>query len=238
MAAWGLSIDRFLIQHQQTSLNERLLYVRLQFSRLSCDDDGFSPHHNKGHQTDAYESTHHMLVLLFNTISYKVIGHKELDDLKACMIKTMCMPEMCFPPSFFDMQEHLMIHLVHHILTLDPLYLHSMFSYERFLAVLKDYVKNCAHSEGSIMEGYTIEEVVVCCADYVKDERRIGLLIQLHEGRLRGRGRIGQKTFVDRDYNLVGELHFSVLQQLEITKTYIDKHLSELRRDNTGCTDV
>jgi hypothetical protein len=127
----------------------------------------------------------HMKVLItclcyfFNTISYKVIGHKELDDLKACMIKTMCMPEMCFPPSFFDMQEHLMIHLVHHILTLDPLYLHSMFSYERFLAVLKDYVKNCAHSEGSIMEGYTIEEVVVCCADYVKDERRIGLLIQL-----------------------------------------------------------
>jgi hypothetical protein len=52
------------------------------------------------------------LYYFFNIISHKVIGHKELDDLKAYMIETMCMLEMCFPPSFFDMQEHLMIHLV------------------------------------------------------------------------------------------------------------------------------
>jgi hypothetical protein len=80
------------------------------------------------------------LCYFFNTVSHKVIGHKELDDLKAYMIETMCMLEMCFPPPFFDMQEHLMIHLVYQILTLGPLYLHSMFSYERFLAVLKAYV--------------------------------------------------------------------------------------------------
>jgi hypothetical protein len=29
-----------------------------------------------------------------------VIGCKELDDLKAHMIETMCMLEICFPPSF------------------------------------------------------------------------------------------------------------------------------------------
>jgi hypothetical protein len=81
-----------------------------------------------------------------------VIGHKELDDLKAYMIETMYMLEMCFPP-FFDMQEHLMIHLVDQILTLDPLYLHSMFPYERFLTVLKVYVQNHAHLKDSIMEG-------------------------------------------------------------------------------------
>jgi hypothetical protein len=33
----------------------------------------------------------------FNTISQKVIGHKELDDLKAYIIETMCIFEMCFP---------------------------------------------------------------------------------------------------------------------------------------------
>jgi hypothetical protein len=41
------------------------------------------------------------------------------------------------------------------------------------------------------MEGYTIEEVVECCMDYVKDEKRIGLPITLHEGRQRERGRMG-----------------------------------------------
>jgi hypothetical protein len=115
-----------------------------------------------------------------------VIGHKELDDLKAYMIVTMCVLEMCFPP-FFDMQEHLMILLMDKILTLGPLYLHSTFPYELFLAILKVYVRNRAHPEGSIMVGYTTEEVVECCTDYVKDGKRIGLPIPLHEGRLRGR---------------------------------------------------
>jgi hypothetical protein len=91
--------------------------------------------------------------------------------------------------SFFDMQQHLMIHVVDQILTLDPLYLHSMFLYEWYLAVLMSYVLNRAHSEGSVMEGYTTEEVVECCADYVKDGKGIALPIPLHEGRLRGRGR-------------------------------------------------
>jgi hypothetical protein len=80
-----------------------------------------------------------------------------------------------------------MIHLMDQILTLGPLYLYSMFPYEPFLTVLKAYVWNRAHSEGSIMKSYTTEEVVKCCMDYVKYEKWIGLLIPLHEGRLRGR---------------------------------------------------
>jgi hypothetical protein len=67
-----------------------------------------------------------------------VIDCKELDDLKAYKIETMCMLEMCFPP-FFDMQQHVMIHLVDQILKLGPLYLHSMFLYERYLAMFKFY---------------------------------------------------------------------------------------------------
>ncbi|WP_428740059.1 hypothetical protein, partial [Sulfurimonas sp.] len=45
---------------------------------------------------------------------------------------------------------------------------------------------------------------------------------------------MGQKSFVDRDYNSVSESYFSVLQQLEIATPYIEEHLSELRRDNIG----
>jgi hypothetical protein len=82
------------------------------------------------------------------------------------------MLKMCIPPFFIDMQQHLMIHLVDQILTLGPLYLYSMFSYERYLAVLKSYVRNRAHSKGSIMEGYTTENVIECCADYIKDEKK------------------------------------------------------------------
>jgi hypothetical protein len=38
------------------------------------------------------------LCYFFNIVSQKVIGSKELDDLKAYMIEIMCMLEMCFPP--------------------------------------------------------------------------------------------------------------------------------------------
>jgi hypothetical protein len=84
------------------------------------------------------------------------------------------------------------------------------------------------------MEGYTIEEVVECCTDYIKDEKRIGLMIPLHEGRLRGTGRMGQKRIVDTDYNSVSEAHFSVLQQLEIAAPYIEEHLL----NNIGHTEA
>jgi hypothetical protein len=108
------------------------------------------------------------LCYFFNTVSQKVIGRKELNNLKSIHDREYVHTWDCFSP-FFDMQEHLMIHLVDQILILGPLYLHSIFSYERFLAVLKTYVWNHAHLEGSIMEGYTTEGVVKCCVDYVKD---------------------------------------------------------------------
>jgi hypothetical protein len=50
--------------------------------------------------------------------------------------------------------------------------------------------------------------------------------------------KIGQKSFVDRDYNSVSEAHYSLLQQLEIAAPYIEKHLSKLHRDNIGCAEA
>jgi hypothetical protein len=98
------------------------------------------------------------------------------------------------------------------------------------------YVRNRAHTEGSIAEGYTTEEVVECCADYIKDGKMIGLPIPLHDDRLRGR--MCQKSFVDRDYISVSDAHFNILQQLKIAAPYIKEHLSELHRDNIGRTEA
>jgi hypothetical protein len=64
------------------------------------------------------------------------------------------------------------------------------------------------------------------------------LPIPLHEGRLRERETTGHKTFVNRDYSLVSDAHFSVLQQVMIAGPYIDEHLLELQRDNTDRTDA
>jgi len=177
------------------------------------------------------------LCYFFNAVSQKVIALEDLDYLKAYIIETMCKLEMCFPPSFFDMQVHLIIHLVDQIKILGPLYLHHMFQLERYLGVLKGYVRNQAHLEGSIMEGYTTEEVIESCIDYISDGTMIGVPIPKHEGKLCGRGRMGRKTFRVEDYKLVHCAHGSVLQHLTIAEPYIEEHLDELRKENQNRTE-
>jgi hypothetical protein len=101
----------------------------------------------------------------------------ELDEIQKEMRVTMCQLEMCFPPSFFDTMEHYIIHLTDQIFVLGPTYMHHMYSYECHMVVMKGYVRNRAHTEGSMIKGYTTEEVIVCCIDYMKDRNSIGVPI-------------------------------------------------------------
>jgi hypothetical protein len=113
----------------------------------------------------------------FNAISNKVIDFSELDEIHKEIRVTMCQLEMCFPPSFFDTMEHYMIHLAYQIFVLGPSYMHYMYPYERkrHMVVMKCYVHNRAHPEGSMIEGYTTEEVIECYVDYIKDGKPIGV---------------------------------------------------------------
>jgi hypothetical protein len=110
-----------------------------------------------------------------NAISKKVIDVVELDEICKQMRVTMCQLEMCFPPSFFDTMEHYMIHLADQIFVLGLTYMYHMYPYEHYMVVIKGYVRNSAHSEGSMIEGYKTEEVIECCVDYIKDENLIGV---------------------------------------------------------------
>jgi hypothetical protein len=111
----------------------------------------------------------------FNAISKKVINVSELDELRKEIRVSVCQLEMCFPPSFFDTMEHYMIYLADQIFVLGPLYMHYMYPYEHHIVVMKGYVHNRAHPKGSMIEGYTTEEVVECYADYIKDKKSIGV---------------------------------------------------------------
>jgi hypothetical protein len=111
----------------------------------------------------------------FNPISKKVIDPIELDELCKEMRVTMCQLEMCFPPSFFDTMEHYMIHLADQTFVLSPTYMHHMYPYECHMVIMKGYVRNCAHPEGCMIEGYTTEEIIECYTDYIKYRKSIGV---------------------------------------------------------------
>jgi len=136
----------------------------------------------------------------FNQIGRKEICEDELGDLMDFMVETMGQMEQCFPPSFFDIMPHLMMHMVDQIRWLGPMYLHEMWPYERFMSILNRYVHNWAHPEGSMIERYCIEEVIEACQDYLheEDRRSLGLPITRHKGRLAGKGSKGRKAIIDK----------------------------------------
>ena len=129
-----------------------------------------------------------------------MIDEDELQDLKKFIGETMAQLEMCFPPGFFDITEHLMIHMVDQIRALGPLYLHEMWTYKHFMSVLNRYVLNRAHPEGSMIEGYSTEEVTESCLGYLKDNVSLGLPIPHFLGRLEGVGTVGRKIFINKDF--------------------------------------
>ena len=59
----------------------------------------------------------------FNKIWKKVIDPEELDIMQKDIILTLCELEMFFPPSFFDVTVHLIVHLVDEIKYCGPVFL-------------------------------------------------------------------------------------------------------------------
>jgi hypothetical protein len=100
------------------------------------------------------------------------------------VVETLCNLEMIFPPSFFDIMVHVIVHLVYEIKMCGPIYLRSMYPFEHFMGILKHYVRNQARLEGSIDEGYVTEEVVVFCLDYTTHLDPVGVPRSVREGKL------------------------------------------------------
>ena len=70
---------------------------------------------------------------------------------------------------------HALVDLVDEIVILGPVFLHKMFPFERFMRVLKKYVRNHARPEGSISIGHQTEDVIGFCVDFIPDLKKIGL---------------------------------------------------------------
>jgi hypothetical protein len=91
------------------------------------------------------------------------------------------------------------------------MYLHQMWTYERFISTLNRYVLNHAYLEGSMIEAYITEEAINCCTRYIRDRRAIDLPVPQHEGKTSGMGCMGRKVCTDVQHEMVQEAHHSVL---------------------------
>ncbi|XP_060968549.1 uncharacterized protein LOC115708932 [Cannabis sativa] len=116
------------------------------------------------------------LCMFFNAICSKTIDVSSLKPLQKEIELTLCLLEQFFPPSFFDVMVHLTVHLVREVELGGPVYMRWMYGFERYMKILKGYVRNRSKPEGCIVECYIAEEAIEFCSEYVVKELVLELL--------------------------------------------------------------
>ncbi|KAL0546093.1 hypothetical protein IC582_015998 [Cucumis melo] len=115
------------------------------------------------------------LCIFFNLICNKVVDEQQLENLEEDIVATMCLLEKYFPPSFFTIMMHRIVHIVREVKLCGPVYLRWMYPFERYMKVLKNYVRNRHCPEGCIAECYIVEEAIEFCSDFLSEVDPVGL---------------------------------------------------------------
>ncbi|XP_016490283.2 uncharacterized protein LOC107810065 [Nicotiana tabacum] len=105
----------------------------------------------------------------FIALSSKTLNVSELDKLQERIESTLCHLEILFPPAFFTVMVHLSVHLAGEAKLGGPVHHRNMYPVERELGHFKSFVRNKAQPEGSIAEGYLVEESLTFCSQYIED---------------------------------------------------------------------
>jgi hypothetical protein len=93
----------------------------------------------------------------------------DLERMSNSIGGTLCRLEMVFPLAFFDIMMHLPVHLAEEAKLGGPVCYRWLYPIERYLWTLKGYVRNKSHHEGSIAEGYILEECMTFCSRFLED---------------------------------------------------------------------
>ena len=81
------------------------------------------------------------LCAFLNAISQKVIDPEIVPRLRSDVAQCLVSFELVFPPSFFNIMTHVLVHLVDETVIRGPVFLHNMYPFERFMGVQKKYVR-------------------------------------------------------------------------------------------------
>jgi hypothetical protein len=106
-------------------------------------------------------------IMIYRCLSLKEIHEYDIKYWKREIPRLMCEMQKYLPPSFFNAQEHYLIHQVEEIEMCGPVHTRSMWMLERHLKSLKALVRQRACPEGSMVEGYMVYESMLYISQYV-----------------------------------------------------------------------
>ncbi|KAM6575189.1 hypothetical protein CsatA_023516 [Cannabis sativa] len=158
------------------------------------------------------------LCLFFKSLCAKVVDMSNLQELQDEISYILCKFEQFFPPAFFDIMIHLTVHLVRELKWCGPVYFRWMYPFERYMKILKGYVRNKTRPEGCIIECYIAEEASEFCCEYISGLQSIGVRDVTNDGIQSRRGSV--VCTVSRDER--DEAHRLVLQNVTEIEPYIE----------------
>ena len=82
-------------------------------------------------------------------------------------IKTVCMIERTFPTSILTIQIHVLVHLVDEVAMTRVVNTRWIFYLERFMKILKGFIRQKARPEGSMAKGWLVLEFCVWITEYL-----------------------------------------------------------------------
>jgi hypothetical protein len=106
------------------------------------------------------QNNHHPLELCVQKTMCQIMDPTTMVELKNDVAVTLVLLEKEFPLSFFDTMTHFLVHLVEELKICGLVHTCWMYPMECYMKTLKGYVRNKARLEGSMAEGYAIEEAL------------------------------------------------------------------------------
>ncbi|XP_056845316.1 uncharacterized protein LOC108807544 [Raphanus sativus] len=179
------------------------------------------------------------LCAFFNLLCQRELDVEQLQRMETEIVETLCIFERFWPPSFFDIMVHLCVHLGREARVGGPVHFRWMYPFERYMKVLKDYVRNTARPEGCIAESYLADECMKFCSAFLKTTTNV----EEKEDRnteyeshfiLEGRPISAARSFQFSDTELK-IAHLAVIQNTAVVDPYVDAHLQHLQDSNIRC---
>nr|XP_048326795.1 uncharacterized protein LOC107433057 [Ziziphus jujuba var. spinosa] len=155
------------------------------------------------------------MCMFFQKLCARTLSVSDLDMLQEGIILTLCKLERIFPPVFFDIMVHLAVHLPHEAKMAGPSF------------------GNIAHPEGSIAEGYVVNEALTYCSMYLHG---IETRFNRPECNKDGENQIASTLSVfTQPVNLLGKPQFVELKDDDYKKAHCE-HTKLLQ--NRGVTSI
>ncbi|KAL5579094.1 hypothetical protein UlMin_011536 [Ulmus minor] len=189
------------------------------------------------------------LCTFFKQLCASTVNVSDMVEAQNQLVLILCKLERIFPPAFFDIMIHLVLHLPEEAILGGPVHMRWMYPFERYLKRLKDYVRNATKPEGSIAEGYVVDEAMTFCSRYFDDvETRFNRpdrnddgihptrQLSVFESQCKP---LGKQSYVELDNNDRDNAEFYILNNSPELEPYLNEHKQELHvRLGEGCLNI